>query len=69
MRSLIQTGARKMSERVAGFKNLWASFSGTAGIGQKSYQDISWSNDMTDGPRICGQSLIKSTGYETPQFG
>ena len=49
VRNLIQTGARKMSERVAGFKNLWASFTGTSDVGQKLYRDISWSNDMTDG--------------------
>jgi len=69
VRNLIQTGARKMSERVAGFKNLWASFTGTSDIGQKLYRDISWSNDMTDGPTISGQSLVKSSGHETPQFG
>ena len=69
VRSLIQTGARKMSERVAGFKNLWASFTGSSDIGQKSYREISWSNDMNAGPTISGQCLIKSSGYETPQFG
>ena len=69
VKSLIQTGARKMSERVAGFKNLWASFTGASDIGEKSYREISWSNDMTDGPTISGQSLIKSCGYDTVQYG
>ena len=69
VKSLIQTGARKMSERVAGFKNLWASFTGASDISEKSYREIGWSNDMTDGPTISGKSLIKSCGYETVQFG
>ena len=66
VRNLIQTGARKMSERVAG---LWASFTGSSDIGPKSYRAVNWSYDMTDGPTIRGQSLIKSCGYETVQFG
>ena len=69
VRSLIQTGARKMSERVAGFKNLLASFTGASDSGQKSYREISWCNDMTDGPTISGKSLIKSSSHGTPQFG
>ena len=69
VKSLIQTGARKMSERVAGFKNLWASYTRASDTGQKSHREISWSYNMTDGPTISGQSLIKSSGDGTSQFG
>ena len=37
VKNLIQTGARKMSERAAGFKNLWASFS----LGNSNYNQNS----------------------------
>ena len=72
VKTLIQTGARKMSERVAGIKNLWASFSSgvaTSNQNQNTYEDIRWSSEMTDGLEINGRSLIKSGGIQTPEFG